>query len=182
MQLLATLLDKFSFLYCNVLFEWDNSRFQSKWFIAIFLIFKNVISYSVEKIKKKITFFIISCNCLQHPPRDWNQRVPLFMWLKQDLPRILTDSLEPCHFHQLNGFYKPLPSFRHMLWPSPSAPQPHGWSTCHAFTTCKAVSCLWVYYTSILYINQMTLSRIFLIFFGKFIPMTKIRGDRRDLL
>ena len=40
---------------------------------------------------------------------------PLFRWLKQSLPRILNDSLEPCHFHQLNGFHKPLPYFRHML-------------------------------------------------------------------
>lgn len=89
-----------------------------------------------------------------HPPLDWNQGVPLFMWLEQDLPRILTDSLEPCHFHQLNGFHEPLPFLRHMLWPSPSA--------------------LWLKHLSYiydlqgsamplntLYINWMTLSRIF---------------------
>ena len=117
-------------------------------------------------IKKSNLFLYIT---IWHPPRDWNQGVPLFRWLKQDLPRILTDSLEPCHFHQLNGFRRPLPSFRHMLWPSPST--------------------LWLKYLSyiydlqgsviplsILYINWMILSRIFLIFFSKFIPTTKV-GD-----
>ena len=113
---------------------------------------------------------------LWHPPRDWNQGVPLFMWLKQDLPRILTDSLEPCHFHRLNRFYKPLPYFRHMLWPGPSAP----WL--------KHLSCIYdlqgsVMPLSILYINQMTLSSVFLnFFFGKFIPATEVGGDRRGLL
>ena len=70
--------DKFYFLLCNVLFEWDNSQFQSKWFIAISLIFKNIISYFAEKIKKKIIFFIISCNCLQHHHTRWFVVIFLF--------------------------------------------------------------------------------------------------------
>ena len=78
-----------------------------------------------------------------HPPHDWNQGVPLFRWLKQDLPRILTDSLEPCHFHRLNGFRRPLPYFRHMLWPSPSA----SWLK-HLSCICdlSAVSYLWLHF------------------------------------
>ena len=38
------------------------------------------------------------------PSPQLKSGVPLFRWLKQDLPRILADSLEPCHFHRLNGF------------------------------------------------------------------------------
>ena len=85
------------------------------------------------------------------------------MWLKQDLPRILIDSLEPCHFHQLNGFRRPLPYFGHMLWPGSSAP----WL--------KHLSCIYdlqgsVMPLNILYINWMILSRIFLKFLWQIHP------------
>ena len=76
------------------------------------------------------------------------------MWLKQDLPRILIDSLESCHFHQLNGFRRPLPSFRHMLWPSPLVPWPRHLS--YIYDSQGSVMPL-----NILYINWMNLSRIF---------------------
>ena len=104
-----------------------------------------------------------------HPPHDWNQGVPLFRWLKQDLPRILTDSLEPCHFHQLNRFRRPLPYFRHMLWPS----FPILWTKHLSYIYDLQGS---VIPSSILYINWMILLRIFLIFFGKFIPATEAGG------
>ena len=80
----------------------------------------------------------------------------MFRWLKQSLPRILTDSLEPCHSHQLNGFHKPLPYFRHMLCPGPAAP----WLKHLSYIYDLQGSAIPL---NILYINRMILSRIFLV-------------------
>ena len=56
------------------------------------------------------------------PPHDWSQGIPLFIRFELDLPGILIEFPEPSHFRQLNRFHEPVPSFRYMLWPSPSAP------------------------------------------------------------